>query len=675
MRKGAYNRVVMAVARYVGQLSHPHRGPTLMTTTYLCRLRGPVILGLASGLCCIALAVAQTAPERAHMLLHLLDYVAVDYPECVQDGAVLDQAEYDEQLEFSQQVRTMLDQLPAHPDQSNLLRQAEQLISRIQDKRPGLEVSALAQRLRWDIIRAYKVDVAPKHPPDLRMAAALYQAQCSACHGPQGQGDGPAGASLDPAPSNFHDRQRMDQRSVYSLYSTITLGVQGTAMSSFRALSEDERWALAFYVSDLDSRDTDLQRGAERWQSGIGRSWFPDLASLVTQTAHEVRVAHGDDAVHVLAYLRHQPDAVVAPGELPLARSTRLLRESLAAYRQGQAQAAQDLAASGYLDGFELVEASLDTIDRRLRMSIEAEMMRYRAMLKSHSAMSAVEAAVDRIQGLLSEAQQVMDRTRLPASAVFISAFVILLREGLEAILVMAAIFALLIKGERRDALPYVHVGWIAALASGGITWLIASYIVAISGSTREVTEGVTALVAAAVLLYVGFWMHGKAYAERWRLFLHSQLHDALSARTMWALALVSFLAVYREAFETVLFYQALWVQAAPAYVPVLGGVIGAAVALALLGWLIFRGSVSLPLAWFFGATSWLLAVLSVVFVGKGVAALQEAGTLPVDPVSFPGVPALGLYPSLQGLGLQALLILAIAGVFAYTRYASRAAR
>jgi high-affinity iron transporter len=189
------------------------------------------------------------------------------------------------------------------------------------------------------------------------------------------------------------------------------------------------------------------------------------------------------------------------------------------------------------------------------------------------------------------------------------------------------------------------------------------------------VTEGVAALIAAAVLLYVGFWMHDKAYAERWRTFLHSQLHDALSARTMWALALVSFLAVYREAFETVLFYQALWVQAAPGYLPVVGGVVGAAVALTVLGWLIFRGSVSLPLAWFFGATSWLMALLSVVFVGKGIAALQEAGVLPVNPVNFSAIPTLGLYPNLQGLMLQALMILAIAGVFAYTRYASRTAR
>jgi high-affinity iron transporter len=124
-----------------------------------------------------------------------------------------------------------------------------------------------------------------------------------------------------------------------------------------------------------------------------------------------------------------------------------------------------------------------------------------------------------------------------------------------------------------------------------------------------------------------------------------------------------------------VLFYQALWVQAAPDYAPVLGGLASAAVALAILGWLIFRGSVRLPLGLFFGATSLLLALLAVVFVGKGIAALQEAGTLPVNPVNIPSFPALGLYPNLQGLMLQMLVVVGIACMFTYARYRAQDTR
>jgi high-affinity iron transporter len=545
----------------------------------------------------------------------------------------------------------------------------------IQQKGPGSEVAALAHQLRWLIIRGYKVEVAPRRPPDLQTAAALYQTQCAGCHGPQGQGDGPAGQSLDPQPSNFHERQRMDQRSIYGLYSTIMLGVQGTGMASFIGLDEEARWALAFYVSDLSSSESERQLGAKLWQAGVGRTWFPDLASIAMATAIEVMAQHGDGGLHVLAYLRERPEILTASDESPLARSARLVRESVGAARQGQPQAAQELAVSAYLDGFELVEASLDTVDRRLRTMIEVEMLHFRNMLKTGTPLTAVQAQAEHIQGLLVEAQQRLKETQLSTGAVFLSAFIILLREGLEAILILAAIFALLIRAERRDALPYVNAGWLAALVLGGITWLVASYVIAISGATREVTEGITALVAAAVLLYVGFWMHSKSYADRWRTFLRGQITDALSRRTLWTLALLSFLAVYREAFETVLFYQALWLQAAPAYAAVLGGLGAAAVALAVLGWLIFRGSIRLPLNLFFGTTSILLALLAVVFIGKGIAALQEAGALPIDPVNFSGLPALGIYPNVQGLVAQAMTLLMITGIFAYTHYAAKEAR
>jgi high-affinity iron transporter len=222
---------------------------------------------------------------------------------------------------------------------------------------------------------------------------------------------------------------------------------------------------------------------------------------------------------------------------------------------------------------------------------------------------------------------------------------------------------ALLVKAGRRDALSYVHAGWLAALVLGAATWLVASYVVSVSGARREVSEGVTALAAAAILLYVGYWMHGNAYAAHWRAFLDRRLGGpALSGRTAWALAAVCFLAVYREAFETVLLAQALWMQAGASGRPAaLAGFATAAVALVGLGWLIVRGSLRLPLGPFFGAASVLLAVLAVALAGKGVAALQEAGMVPVSPIAVPALPLVGLYPSVQGAALQTALVLVIA--------------
>jgi high-affinity iron transporter len=242
----------------------------------------------------------------------------------------------------------------------------------------------------------------------------------------------------------------------------------------------------------------------------------------------------------------------------------------------------------------------------------------------------------------------------------------ILLREGLEAILVLAAIIAFVRKTGRREAMPWIHAGWAGAVALGVVTWFVAERVITISGANRELTEGITALLAAAMLLYVGYWLHSKSYAQAWQHFIRDQVNTALGKGTVWALAGVSFLAVYREAFEIVLFYQALWLQAGESgRQSVLGGIAVAAVLLALLAWAILKYSVRLPIGPFFAITAGLLALLAVVFAGHGVAALQEAGVLDASPVGMVAIPMLGVHPTLQGLGTQAAaLALVLIGVW-----------
>jgi len=313
-----------------------------------------------------------------------------------------------------------------------------------------------------------------------------------------------------------------------------------------------------------------------------------------------------------------------------------------------------------------LVEAGLSTVQPKLKQEVEREMFAYRNLIKSGAPIGELTTAVSRIEALLNEARTLLDDNALSPGVAFTSSFVILLREGLEAILLLAVMVAFLIKTGRRDALKYIHIGWVAALLLGIATWAVAAYVVDISGASRELTEGVTALVAAAILLYVGFWLHNKLQAQRWKEFIETKVHGALNNGALWSIAVVAFIAVYREVFETVLFYQTLWLQAGIAgQNMVLIGFTSAAATLVVLAWLIFRFSVRLPLRLFFAINSVLLYLLAIVFAGKGVAALQEAGKIPMHSVPFPTIDVLGIYPSLQGLALQALLILlAVAFVF-----------
>lgn len=461
----------------------------------------------------------------------------------------------------------------------------------------------------------------------------------------------------------------MGEHNLFGLYNTITLGIKGTAMTGFAPLSEAQRWALAFYVSTLGTPPADRERGAALWKGGTGRGELRDLRALVMATPKDVAARAGGDGVAVLAYLRGDPGALAAVRESPLDLSTRLVGESLAAYRQGDVARAHQLAITSYLEGFELVEAQLSGVDAGLKSQVEAEMLRYRTLIQSRAPREAVETEARTILAMIETARQRLDAARLSPATTFSSALVILLREGLEAILVLAALLAMLIKAGRREALRYVHAGWIAALALGAITWVAASFVVTLSGASREVTEGVTALIAAAMLVYVGFWMHRHAHAARWQTFIETRVQAALSGRTRWALASIAFLAVYREAFETVLFYQALWIEAGPSgRLAVMGGFGAAALGLALLAWLILKMGLRLPVGWFFGVGAGLMAVLAVVLAGKGIAALQHAGRLPVEPLDLPTIPSLGVYPTWQGVLTQLALVVLILTAFTYSR-------
>jgi len=617
-------------------------------------------------------AVAASPTEQAQTVVHLLDYVAVDYPEFVQDGKVVDEAEYQEQREFAGRAVELLQQLPA-PGQAAVVGQARTLLQRIEAKAPGAEVAALANGVRSDVIRVYGLVVAPRQPPDLQRAAWLFAAQCSACHGAHGRGDGPAAKGMEPAPSNFHDEARMKVRSIYGLYNTITLGVGGTPMRAFAELSDADRWALAFFVGAMRAPPQALARGEALWAQGVGKAELGNLRALVTAAPGEMAGKSADlDAVR--AWLTANPQALQSAGSAPLAFTRAKLDETVGAWRRGDAAGARQAAITAYLEGFELVEASLDNVDGALRTDIEREMMALRTLLDQGRPVETVAEHVERLKAMLDRAQEKLGAGSMSPAGAFASALLILLREGLEAILILAAIIAFVVKTGRRDALPYIHAGWIAAVALGGATWLVATHVLEISGADRELTEGVAALLAAAMLLYVGYWLHGKSSAQAWQSFIKDQVTAALGQRTLWAMAGVSFLAVYRELFEIILFYQALWAQVGPdgrgAFA---GGIAAAAALLAGIGWAILKYSVRLPIAPFFAVMSALLVGMAFVFVGHGVAALQEAGAMDATAVRFVELPLLGLHATAQGLAWQGLTLACIVFALLWRRRQARA--
>ncbi len=581
-------------------------------------------------------------------LIQYIEYIGADYSAAVLDGKIVSSAEYGEMQEFSSLIAEEVATAP-----EALQQQSAQLKQLIADKAAEKDIQALTALMRQSVIAAMPSIPLPKQSPDLKRGEALFATNCAACHGATAMGDGVAGAQMDPAPTNFHEVERYQARSAYGLFNTITLGVADTGMASFAHLDEQSRWDLAFYVGHIAGKGLDTTKVPEAMiESGA-------VKDLLTATPKDVIKLYPDFGAELMSLFRSQPERFFqAQSKDPLVIAQQKLQLSADLYSQNP-QAAYDQAVSAYLDGFELVENPLGTVNVELRDQIEHAMMGLRQLLKDPAQKDVVAPRIAEIQSLLKQAQAELSETQLSGMSVFLAALLILLREGLEALLVVAAIYSVAVKTDKPALRHTVHIGWVGALALGVVTWFISSFVIDISGASRELTEGYTALIAAAILFYMGFWMHSKTSAKEWSNFIQHKVQNAVSGGAYFGLGLVVFLAVYREAFETILFYQALWLQGGEqAQQSFIAGIASALVLLAILGLAVFKFALKLPLKTFFGSTALLMLVLAIVMAGKGIAALQEAGTLSVSQLNLPTISWLGFYPNTQGVILQSVLVL-----------------
>lgn len=617
---------------------------------------------------------ADTAPVLT--IWRLLDYMAIDYRGAVRDEKIISTNEYAEMVEFAGSVKDRLDSLPPSAAKADLQTQAVDVQAAIGRKAAPEIVATLARSLAADLIKAYPVPLAPTAIPDYARGRTLYAENCASCHGATGNGKGVASAGLDPAPIAFTDKDRASERSIFALYQVIEQGLDGTSMASFGHLPPQDRWALAFYVGSLAYPAGDVTKGEKVWKSDADLRRRTTLASLVGERPATLVTSLGDDkADTVTAYLRRNPAAVVQPSSASLTLARARLGEAVLAYEKGDRRAATDLALAAYLDGFEPIEPILSTRNHALMVEIEAGMGELRAAITRDAAVESIRAQAKALEDLFSDAEVGLAPHQATPSSSFFASFTVLLREGLEAILIVTVMLTLLRKAERHELVTYVHGGWIVALGAGILSWAAATYLIAVSGADRELTEGFGSLLAAIILLWVGVWMHRKSQADAWQRYIRDKLGQAISRGSTWGLFGFTFIVVYREVFETILFYTAIWSDEHGW--AVIAGAGTAIIVLAAIAWTLMRYGRALPVGKFFAYSSALLAVLCVVLIGKGVSALQEAGWLPITPVAgFVRVEILGLYPTIQGISAQvAMAVLLLIGFWNNQRLASAARR
>ena len=287
----------------------------------------------------------------------------------------------------------------------------------------------------------------------------------------------------------------------------------------------------------------------------------------------------------------------------------------------------------------------------------------------------AEKAALQEQETELAEEEAEEAKTSDPRWLTFLAAFGIIVREGLEAILVIAAIIAYLTKSGNGKTLKHVYIGALfgiaASFAAAGLLYYLKKVWVG-AGQSQEIIEGVTALIAVCVLFYVSNWMISKAEAASWSRYIDGKVQSSVAMGSGFALAFTAFLSVFREGAEVVLFYQPMLSEGNPGMV--WAGFGAGCVLLVFVYLAITKLSIRLPIKVFFTATSILMAVMCVSFLGSGIKELAEGNVFDLV-MRVPGVPEndiiqiFGIYPYLETLLPQLILAVILLVTFLIAHY------
>ncbi|MFC2586952.1 MAG: FTR1 family protein, partial [Campylobacter sp.] len=343
---------------------------------------------------------------------------------------------------------------------------------------------------------------------------------------------------------------------------------------------------------------------------------------------------------------------------------------ALAMYKSGDAKKAMGDVQDIYFDEFEAsgMENTVGAIDVNLKTNIESSFSSIVALMKSGADEVRVKDATDKLAAQLASALELTGGKQSPWF-LFLSALTIILREGFEALIIVAAVVAYLVKtgnAAKMGKVVYSSVG-VAIVLSFVMAWVMNLIFGAAAGQKRELMEGITMLVAVGLLFYVGFWLLSNAGAKKWNSYIQGHVNEALSTNSVAALWWTVFLAVFREGAETVLFYQAIIFGAKGAgdYSMITGGFITGVIVLLVVYFIFKIFALKIPIKPFFIFTSAIIFYMSVVFVGKGVMELVEGKIfIPtiINGLDFPEWAGnwLGLKPYYESLVPQILMVLAL---------------
>lgn len=341
------------------------------------------------------------------------------------------------------------------------------------------------------------------------------------------------------------------------------------------------------------------------------------------------------------------------------------LENVLQEYKEKKYDESLSSSRSAYLDSYENIEVPLRPINPDFTLDMEIKFAQLRNLIQSKVPYESVQAKIIEIRQGLDESERLVTGTGIIAPAIaFSTSFTIIFREGLESALIIGAILTYL-EASRNDRFKkHVYYGIAIAILATAFTWFIAEYIIKISGASRELIEAIAGISAVVVLFWVSFWVLNKVETKKWIEFVKAKVWHATTTGSIMVFIMLSFFTVYREGFETVLFYQAMLSFAKYMEIYVIAGLlIGLAVIVGIV-FLIKKIGKKLPLRVLFGLTMGVGAYMSIAFIGNAVRSFQEAGYISTTHL-IGIIPRLdinlakmtGIHPTLESVIAQLILL------------------
>ena len=573
-----------------------------------------------------AKATPEAAIEKVKKVVMMLDILTKEYKLAIKNGTVVNPAEYEESRIFLEQsferYQTIIGYMPNSKNAEALKTKFAGLRAAIKNKYDPSEITISANAISSQLLKELGIEISklPTRAINIENGKTIFKANCTICHGLTGGGDGPLSSKIDPAPAVLSDPKVTgnEHSTAYDNFQVISVGVANTLMMAWsEILPEDDLWDVTYYIRTFSNKNLELP--------------------VVTTTI--------------------DTDGTSGSTKQAIADIVRVLNLSIKAFKADEVEKSAEMAFDAYLS-YETIETGLITKDKELGLRLESSFGRLRAEIKRGADLDHVAKINQNIQTDLQEAQKILE-LKVGFTGLFLQSFSIIVREGFEAILIVAALIAFLVKSRNKEKVKIVYQGVTLGIIASFLTAYIIHEVLNISMAKQELLEGWIMLVAVVVLFWVSYWLLTKIETQKWQSYITGKMTQAITTGNVFALGMVAFLAVYREGFETVLFYKALYLYAGEINNGIIPGFLVGCVFLAVMFFLINKIGVKVPIKWFFGFTSVLLYFMAFTFMGKGIHELQMGEAVSLTAAEFaPEISWLGMYPTWETFIAQSLLLI-----------------